>query len=256
MNRAVVTPQRTAWCRSQRATSRCTAGRDGRCRCGRGGKRAAWATLPGMTAPCPPCPPAQNAVHQHDGHGLPMQPRPACGRRSGSSAHVFGRDNRTATGQVAGGSLSPQVTATWQWPTWPRGPAYCRAPPTAAVPGVGKPISSNTNTPAPRVAAAIIFATRWRVRSSSSHGLLVRNACTRCARVPGMAWAMGSPGVWGSSVSRPGVERSKASRPSGRRKRTWKAPKHSRHAVNLAGLAGTSMGILLLLKRIPERVVY
>ena len=48
MNRSVVIHHNTAWWRSHRATSRCTAGRARRQRSGRGGKRVAWATPFGM----------------------------------------------------------------------------------------------------------------------------------------------------------------------------------------------------------------
>src|ERR671936_1315910 len=76
MNRSVVTHHRTAWWRSHRATSRCTAGSVLRRRCGRGGKGVAWATLPPMTAPLPLFQPDQEAVREHDGHGMPMKARP------------------------------------------------------------------------------------------------------------------------------------------------------------------------------------
>src|ERR671931_827847 len=76
MNRSVVTHHSTAWWRSHRATSRCTAGSVVRRRSGRGGKRAAWATLPRVTAPLPQLQPEEKAVGQHDSHGLPMKPRP------------------------------------------------------------------------------------------------------------------------------------------------------------------------------------
>src|SRR5262245_34487672 len=76
MNRSVVTHQRIAWWRNQRATSRCTAGsvclRDG----GRGGKRATSATLPGVMVPFLQAQPDQKAVCQQDGHGMPMKPHP------------------------------------------------------------------------------------------------------------------------------------------------------------------------------------
>jgi hypothetical protein len=65
---------------------------------------------------------------------------------------------------------------------------------------------------------------------------------------------MVSPCLLGSSVSRPVVERSSASRPSGRRKRTWKALKNACNAGNAGGLAWTSIGILLSLKRIPRLI--
>ena len=176
----------------------------------------------------------------------------ACCRRAGSCAQAFGRYNRTATGQVACGWLSQQVTAIWPWPTLPSVPEDGLATPTEVVPCLGKPVSSKTKTPSPGVASALIFATRCRFRSSASHCMLVRNSGNRCALVPGTAWAMVSPCLLGRSVSSPVVERSSASLPLGRQKRTRKAPKHSCHSGSSAGLACTSMGILLLSKRIPR----
>jgi hypothetical protein len=46
---------------------------------------------------------------------------------------------------------------------------------------------------------------RGRLRSASSHCMLVRNSCNRYALVPGTAWAMVSPFLLGSSVSSPVV---------------------------------------------------
>jgi hypothetical protein len=76
MHRSVVTHQSTAWCRSHGATSRCTAGSERRRHCRRGGKRVASATLRGMMGPLRPLQPDQQAIGQHDGHGVPMKPRP------------------------------------------------------------------------------------------------------------------------------------------------------------------------------------
>jgi hypothetical protein len=50
-----------------------------------------------------------------------------------------------------------------------------RATPAEALPCLGKSESSSTITPSPRLASAISFYTRWRLRSSSSHCILVRN---------------------------------------------------------------------------------
>jgi hypothetical protein len=85
------------------------------------------------------------------------------------------------TGQVAWESLWQQVIAIWQLPTWPRVAEYriLRSTVTEALPGFGKPISSNTNALAPVVASAISLVTRCRLRSSESHRLLVRNSCRR-----------------------------------------------------------------------------
>src|SRR5918999_2881946 len=76
MNRSVVIHHCTAWCRSHRATSRCTAGRGWRWSFGRGGKRVASATLPLVTASLPQLQPDQKAIGQHDRHGMPMKARP------------------------------------------------------------------------------------------------------------------------------------------------------------------------------------
>src|SRR5919199_1226358 len=76
MNRSVVTHQSTAWWRNHRATSRCTAGSVLRRYVGRGGKRAASATLLGVMVPFLQPQPDQKAVRQQDGHGMPMKPHP------------------------------------------------------------------------------------------------------------------------------------------------------------------------------------
>jgi hypothetical protein len=76
MNRSVVTQQRTAWWRSHRATSRCTAGRVWCRGVGRGEKRVASATLSLATASLPLLQPDQKAVRQHDRHRMAMKPRP------------------------------------------------------------------------------------------------------------------------------------------------------------------------------------
>src|SRR5262245_38965091 len=76
MNRSVVTHQRTAWWRSHRATSRCTAGKVWRRGFGRGGARVACATPPRVMPLLPHRQPDQNAIGQHDRHGMPMKPPP------------------------------------------------------------------------------------------------------------------------------------------------------------------------------------
>jgi hypothetical protein len=76
MNGSVVTHPSTAWWRSHRATSRCTAGRVLRRDVGRGGNRVAEATLSCVTAPLPPFQPDEKAVGQHDGDSMPMKPPP------------------------------------------------------------------------------------------------------------------------------------------------------------------------------------
>jgi hypothetical protein len=76
MNRSVVTHHNTAWCRSHRATSRCTAGSVLRRYVGRGGKRVASATLSRVAALVPLFQPDQKTIGQHHGHGMPMKSRP------------------------------------------------------------------------------------------------------------------------------------------------------------------------------------
>ncbi len=76
MNRSVVTHHRTAWCRSQRATSRWTAGSVSRRRSGRGGNRVAWATPAWAAAPPLQLQPDQKAIGQHDRHGRPVAANP------------------------------------------------------------------------------------------------------------------------------------------------------------------------------------
>jgi hypothetical protein len=74
MNRSVVTHQRTAWWRNQRATSRGTAGSVLRRDVGQGGKRATAATRPGVMVSFLQPQPGQRAVRQQDGHGMPLTP--------------------------------------------------------------------------------------------------------------------------------------------------------------------------------------
>jgi hypothetical protein len=76
MNRSVVIHHSSAWWRSQRATSRWTAGSVPRCRSGRGGKRVAWATPSGMVLSLPQLLPQQKAVGQHGADGMPVETRP------------------------------------------------------------------------------------------------------------------------------------------------------------------------------------
>src|SRR5262249_5089096 len=134
--------------------------------------------------------------------------------RQGARGHgLQGHVGRDAGFAAAFGGFSPRLRQLPPHPHWPRrwrigvaaghrelpvahlahGPRVLTRPPTAALPCLGKPVSSSTNTPSPRGASATIVATRWPCRSASSHGLLVRNSCQRCALVPGMAWALGAP---------------------------------------------------------------
>ena len=76
MNRSVVTHHSRAWWRNHRATSRCTAGSVLRRYFGRGGKRAASASLADVMVPFLQPQPDQKAIRQHDGHGMPMKPQP------------------------------------------------------------------------------------------------------------------------------------------------------------------------------------
>src|ERR671933_2157297 len=76
MNRSVVTHQSTAWWRSHRATSRCTAGSVLRRYVGRGGKRVARATRSRVTALLPLFQPDEKAVGQQDGDRMAMKPHP------------------------------------------------------------------------------------------------------------------------------------------------------------------------------------
>ena len=76
MNRSVVIHHSTAWWRSHRATSRCTAGSVPRCRSGRGGKRVAWATPSRLVLSLPQLLPEQKAVCQHHGDGMPVETPP------------------------------------------------------------------------------------------------------------------------------------------------------------------------------------
>src|ERR671932_1509427 len=76
MNRSVVTHHRTAWWRSHRATSRCTAGSVLRRYVGRGGNRVARATRSRVTALLPLFQPDEKAVGQQDGDRMAMKPHP------------------------------------------------------------------------------------------------------------------------------------------------------------------------------------
>ena len=50
-------------------------------------------------------------------------------------------------GQVDRDVRNTVVTATWQLPTFPRVPEYCRFTPTECFPCLGKPVSSMMRTP-------------------------------------------------------------------------------------------------------------
>src|SRR2546425_8788916 len=76
MNRSVDIHQSTAWWRSHRATSRCTAGSARRQRSGRGGKRGAWATPVCVALALPQRQPEQKAPGQHHGGGMPVNAWP------------------------------------------------------------------------------------------------------------------------------------------------------------------------------------
>src|SRR2546428_817008 len=76
MNLSVDTHQMTAWLRSQRATSRCTAGSARRHRSGRGGKRVAWATPFWVTMALPEFQAEQKAQGQHHRDRMAVKTRP------------------------------------------------------------------------------------------------------------------------------------------------------------------------------------
>src|SRR5207244_1516448 len=76
MNRSVDIHQSTAWWRSHRATSRCTAGSARRQRSGRGGQRVAWATPVCVALALPQLQPEQKAQGQHHCGGMPVQAWP------------------------------------------------------------------------------------------------------------------------------------------------------------------------------------
>ena len=76
MNRSVDIHQSTAWWRSHRAPSRCTAGSARRQRSGRGGKRVAWATPICVALALPPLQPDQKAHGQHHCDRMPVKARP------------------------------------------------------------------------------------------------------------------------------------------------------------------------------------
>src|SRR5438128_6870808 len=76
MNRSVDIHQSTAWWRSHRAPSRCTAGSARRQRSGRGGKRVAWATPICVALALPPLQPEQKAHGQHHCDRMPVKARP------------------------------------------------------------------------------------------------------------------------------------------------------------------------------------
>src|SRR2546427_9843949 len=76
MNLSVDTHQMTAWLRSQRATSRCTAGSARRHRSGRGGKRVAWATPFWVTMALPEFQAEQKAQGQHHRDRMAAKARP------------------------------------------------------------------------------------------------------------------------------------------------------------------------------------
>ena len=76
MHRSVDIHQSTAWWRSHRATSRCTAGSARRQRSGRGGQRVAWTTPVSVALALPQRQPDQHAHDQHHGDRMPVKARP------------------------------------------------------------------------------------------------------------------------------------------------------------------------------------
>jgi hypothetical protein len=90
MNRFVDTHQSTAWWRSHRAPSRCTAGSARRQRPGRGGKRVAWAPPVCVALALPPRQPEQQAQGQHHGGGMPVKAWPQAALRLIPPPCLFG----------------------------------------------------------------------------------------------------------------------------------------------------------------------
>jgi hypothetical protein len=125
MNRSVVTHHCTAWWRSQRAISRCTTGRVCRRRSGRRGKGVAWATPAAWRTSLTPLQSHQEAVRQHHSDRMPVEASPQAALVVIPAQLALGLlmellDRMAAmgiAGQLACGSVSQQVTATWQWPT-------------------------------------------------------------------------------------------------------------------------------------------
>src|SRR5918996_4652794 len=76
MNRSVVIHHWTAGWRSHWATSRWLAGSGRRRRSGRGGKRVAGAAAASRFVPLAQLQPDQEAVGQHDRHGMPVKAWP------------------------------------------------------------------------------------------------------------------------------------------------------------------------------------
>ena len=76
LNCSVVIHHTTAWWRSHRATSRCTAGSARRHQSGRGGKRVAWTTPFGLTMAVLQLQTRQKTHGQHHGYRMAVEARP------------------------------------------------------------------------------------------------------------------------------------------------------------------------------------
>src|ERR671932_839691 len=76
MNASVVIHQHTAWWRSHRATSRCTAGSVCRHRSGRGGKQIPRTSAPTSRLSLAPFQPHEKTVGQHHRDGMAVETRP------------------------------------------------------------------------------------------------------------------------------------------------------------------------------------
>src|SRR3954465_2399797 len=80
----------------------------------------------------------------------------ASGVAAQASSQRSGRNSRQDSGQDAVSVTAEIDTPTWQLPTLPSVPEYCRATPGEAVPSLTKPVSSTTHACGP------ITPTAWR----------------------------------------------------------------------------------------------
>src|SRR4051812_4727024 len=105
----------------------------------------------------------------------------SCGVEASVSSQPAGRNSRQFSGQDAPSMTAQIETATWQLPTLPSVPEYCRATPGEAVPSLTKPVSSTTQ------ASGAITATARRA-SRSRTGCTAQvddetNCCSPCSSI-------------------------------------------------------------------------
>ena len=100
----------------------------------------------------------------------------ASGLMAQASSQRSGRNSRQFSGQDATSVTAEIDTPTWQLPTLPSVPEYCRATPGEAVPSFGKPVSSTTHA-----SGAITSTARRASRSRTGSTAQVEEETNCCS---------------------------------------------------------------------------